>query len=210
MTDKVNTSPDSDPSIQDELEQLAGIRSDDNDGMPIQQEEIEERNDLTRTAIDNGYLDSTSRSDLVEGSESFEDLVLDEMRDGETDNPYEASDEGLTYVPPLDPTPNFDDESIDNAARQDAIEQDLGAVVRDGSSAQFLPSDDDMIEQVRSALRQDSLASRYVDSISIAALNGVVTLRGVVDDMVDADMLVALAEDIDEVEEVIDMLELRD
>lgn len=209
MANDLNNQSEQDPTIDQELEQLAGARDPQNDGLPIQQEELEERNDLTRTAIDNGYLDSTQRSDLVEGSDSYEDLALDELRDGETDNPYEASDEGLTYIPPLDPTPNFEPDTITDATRQEVIEQDYAAVTRDGSSAQFLPSDADIAEQVRSALRQDSLASRYADVIEIDALNGVVTLRGMVEDMIDADMLITLAENIDSVEDVIDLLDLR-
>jgi osmotically-inducible protein OsmY len=62
---------------------------------------------------------------------------------------------------------------------------------------------------VREAIRADSSTSQYAGTITIAVRDGVVTLRGVVDDLVDSDNLLAVAEYVDDVDEVVDELRVR-
>ena len=62
---------------------------------------------------------------------------------------------------------------------------------------------------MREALRADSSTSQYAGEIAIIARGGVVTLRGVVADLVDSDNLLAVAEYVDGVDEVVDELRVR-
>jgi osmotically-inducible protein OsmY len=66
-----------------------------------------------------------------------------------------------------------------------------------------------MSARVREALRADSSTTQYADRIAINMRRGVVTLRGVVDDLMDSDNLLAVAEFVEGVEEVVDELEVR-
>jgi len=63
--------------------------------------------------------------------------------------------------------------------------------------------------RVREALRADSSTTQYAGKIAITARDGVVTLRGEVDDLVDSDNLLAVAEYVDGVDEVVDELRVR-
>ena len=78
------------------------------DAPPIDQDavigidEIEHERTPTRTELDAGY----SIPDLtLAGGEAavLDGLDVDELREGETDDPGVAAQEGLTYVPPIDP-----------------------------------------------------------------------------------------------------------
>jgi osmotically-inducible protein OsmY len=73
----------------------------------------------------------------------------------------------------------------------------------------FLPEDDEMSARVREALRADSSTTQFADRIAINTRRGVVTLRGVVDDLMDSDNLLAVAEFVEGVEEVVDELKVR-
>jgi len=58
-------------------------------------------------------------------------------------------------------------------------------------------------------LRADSSTTQYVGHIAIEVSGGTVTLRGHVDDLTDSDNLLAVAEYVDGVEEVVDELRVR-
>ena len=66
-----------------------------------------------------------------------------------------------------------------------------------------------MVARVREALRSDSLTSDYADRIAIATRDDRVVLRGVVDDIDDTDNLVAVAQRVSGVTEVIDALSVE-
>jgi heterodisulfide reductase subunit B len=72
-----------------------------------------------------------------------------------------------------------------------------------------LKNDDELRARVREALRADSSTSQYASKIAISVRDGVVTLRGIVDDLVDSDNLLAVAEYVEDVDEVVDELRVR-
>jgi len=73
----------------------------------------------------------------------------------------------------------------------------------------FLPDDDEVSARVREALRADSSTSQYADTIAIETRDGLAILRGLVDDLIDNDNLLAVASDVAGVTEVVDALRVR-
>ena len=73
----------------------------------------------------------------------------------------------------------------------------------------FLPEDDEITARVRDALRADSSTWFHADRIRVATRGGVVTLSGLVDDLIDSDNLVAVADYVAGVVEVVDNLRVR-
>jgi len=108
------------------------------------------------------------------------------LREGETDNPWIASDEGSVYVPPTDPpVPPIDDPE----ANEIDVESDLTARVRD-------------------AFEADASTSELADRIEIGTIGGLVVLRGVVDEIDDGDALVEVASGVKGVTDVRDETEV--
>ncbi len=140
--------------------------------------------------------------------ENLELLTELELRDGETDDPMEAAEEGYTYIPPIDPP------TVPGGPENAEIASGFGVSALDepydaDHHSSFLESDDEISARVRSALRADSATSPYANQIAIEARSGTVILRGRVDDLTDSDNLLAVAEYVEGVEEVVDELEVR-
>jgi hypothetical protein len=139
---------------------------------------------------------------------SVEWLNETELREGETDDPLEATEEGLTYVPPVDPpvVPGEDGEPEVAAGFGDSA---LAEPYDADHHGELLPSDDEVSDRVREAIRAESATSEYADAIEVDTAGGIVRLRGVVADLVDEENLVAAAERVSGVSEVIDDLEVE-
>ena len=78
-----------------------------------------------------------------------------ELRDGETDDANVASEEGLTYIPPVDP-PVVPDPDDPQGAR---IASGFGLSAEDepydlSHHSALLSSEDEMVERIREALRR--------------------------------------------------------
>jgi osmotically-inducible protein OsmY len=120
----------------------------------------------------------------------------------------EAVEEGFTYVPPIDPpvVPSGDDNAeIASGLGMSALDEPYDEDHHDS----FITADDEVGARVREALRADSSTTQYAGKIAITARDGVVTLRGEVADLVDSDNLLAVAEYVDGVDEVVDELRVR-
>jgi hypothetical protein len=99
----------------DDIANLAEIQALQGEEMPIDQDavlepdEMERRREPTRTELDRGA--NAQDLEVLEGEEATLDgLALDDLRTGETDDPVVATEEGLTYVPPVEHRYNTDDE----------------------------------------------------------------------------------------------------
>ena len=117
---------------------------------------------------------------------ALDSLDLEDLREGETDDPTAATEEGLSYVPPIDPPVRTD------ADQDDRLVIAAGIAV----SAESEPYDDDhrstdldaeseMNGRIREALRADaatsSLADQLIDRdtrIDVAVIRGAVRGRG--------------------------------
>jgi hypothetical protein len=196
-----------DPSLEAKVRQLAGDRPPEDQGTLFDADDVDDLGSLTRKDVDEANLIADDE-DRPEDTENLEMLTELELRDGETDDPMEAVEEGYTYIPPIDP-PTVPG-GLDNAE----IASGLGVSALDepydeDHHADLLPGDDEVSARVREALRADSATTNYAERIAIATRGGVVTLRGVVDDLTDSDNLLAVAEYVDGVEEVVDELRVR-
>jgi hypothetical protein len=196
-----------DPALEQKVRQLAGDRPRDEQGTPFDADEVDNLGELTRTDVDEGNLGADD-DDRPEDAETIELLTELELRDGETDDPMEAVEEGYTYVPPIDPPtiPGGDDNAeIASGLGVSALDEPYDA----DHHGSFLSDDDEVSARVREALRADSTTTQYADHVAIATRRGIVTLRGLVDDLTDSDNLLAVAEYVDGVEEVVDELRVR-
>ena len=216
MTDRSRERPRADdaplngPDVPTEQKgyQMAGQRAPDDQGAVFDATDLDDLGDLTRTDIDEGELIAED-DDRPEDTENIEMLTELELRAEETDDPMEAVEEGMTYVPPIDPPTvpggGYDGAEIASGLGVSALDE---AYDEDHHSG-FLESDDEISSRVREAFRADSSTTAYVNRIAIETRRGIVTLRGEVDDLVDGDNLLAVAEYVDGVDEVIDELRVR-
>ena len=198
------------PSIEDELRQLAGYRSADNQGEFPAADELDDLGQITSTDVYEGQLEAGTADDLPDdpAAENLEMLIELELRADETDDVMEAVEEGFTYVPPIDPPVvhgGADNAEIASGLGLSALDEEYD----DDHHGSFLSADDEVRARVREALRADSSTSQYASQIAITARDGVVTLRGMVDDLVDSDNLLAVAEYVANVDEVVDELRVR-
>jgi len=198
------------PSIEEQLRQLAGYRPADDQGEFPAADELDDLGQISSTDVYEGQLEAGSADDLPSDpdAENLEMLTELELRADETDDPMEAVEEGFIYVPPIDPpvVPGGNDNAeVASGLGVSALDEPYDEDHHDD----FMTADDEVRARVREALRADSSTSQYVGRIAIVARDGVVTLRGQVDDLVDSDNLLAVAEYVDGVDEVVDELRVR-
>ena len=193
------------------LDQLAGRNTDQT--AYIDPDEVERLEGITMTDVYEGETDPNQ--ELIEGgAEQFDLLVEEELRAGETDDVMEAVEEGLTYVPPIDPPiapdpDNLESVQVVNGFALSADERDSPPDIEQDDQDRFFERGDDMTAMVREALRADSATSHLADRLAIATINGVVIVRGIVDDLEDTDNIVAVISELPEVESVRDETTVR-
>ena len=209
MTDP-RTRPDDAPMTDDrsDVDEIAALQGEapfeDQDGA-LELDEIETERTPTQSELDSGAVTIPDREYARSGATALPDgavesldaleldaLEADGLRDGETDDPLVAIEEGLTYVPPSDPpTARSDDPGgIDVARSIDDLEES------------------DVNARVRAAIRGDAATSPFADRLEIAVLGSTAILRGTVDDLTDGDALVAVVETVEGIDEVRDETEV--
>ena len=194
----------------DKLLELEGERPVDEQVAWIDHTDTDDLGRITDTAILEGDLTARVGDQPDEPQvENLELLVERELRAGETANPDEAAEEGMTWVPPSDPPVVPDD--VPGGA---SVAAGFGTTAEDepfdaDHHQESLPDEEEMVARVREALRADASTSRYADDIAIATRGGTVALRGVVDDISDTDDLLAVAQMVNGVDEVINELDVR-
>jgi hypothetical protein len=167
--------------LEDELRAIEGEEPPEDQDAVVEPTEIVDEHETTDTER---YLGEPERS--ASDVDSLDVLADRDLREGETDDPYLASQEGLTYVPPTDPPiPPIDDPE----AGELDVESDLTARVRD-------------------AFEADAATAGLADRIVIGTIGGVVVLRGVVDSVDDGDSLVEVASGVRGVTDVRDETEV--
>ena len=167
--------------LEEELRALEGEEMPEDQDAVLEPDEIVDKPEPTDTER---YL---GEPDKVDPDLDAADVLLERgLRDGETDNAWIASDEGLVYVPPTDPpVPPIDD--------PDANELDV---------------ESDLTARVRDAFEADAATAELADRIEIGTIGGVVVLRGVVDEIDDGDALAEVASGVSGVTEVRDETEV--
>jgi hypothetical protein len=175
------------------------------------QDEIDTLGELTDTDIYEGELEAGVHDDLPGApvEQNLESPAALELRSGETANPDVAAEEGLTWVPPMDPpvVPGEGPEGLQvasgfgSSALADPYDED--------HQSDLLSAEGELNDRVREALRADSTTSTLEDRIAIGTIGGRVVLRGVVSDIEDSDNVVAVAERVVGVIEAVDELEIE-
>ncbi|HEX9370884.1 MAG TPA: BON domain-containing protein [Roseiflexaceae bacterium] len=237
--DRMTVTPLNPPDvpIERKLRELAGDRPPEDQAAYIEIGDVDTLAALSPTAIDEGDLpagdedeppDEAARRELLaeigegEPPPGDEDVFLAhaerldllselELRAEETADPIEAVEEGFAYVPPIDPpvvpghSGSFANAEIASGLGISALDEPYD----EGHHGSFLPDDDEISARVREALRADSSTSAYAARIRIDTRAGVVTLRGLVDDLIDNDNLLAVAAYVRGVTDVVDQLRVR-
>jgi hypothetical protein len=216
MTDPRNRPDDrpdpSDTSLEDEIAALQGEEPlVDQDGA-LDIDDVEGARTPTLTELDGGAVTiaDPAYARTVDPAivASLDALQEDGLRDGETDDPLVAIEEGLVYIPPSDPptVPSDDPQGIDIAAGSGV----LGAtepIDDDHRSGEDL-DESEINARIREAIRDDAATSPYADRIEIAVLGATAILRGTVDDLDDGDTLAAVVERVAGIAEVRDETEV--
>ena len=186
---------------------LEGLQALEGEEMPADQDavldpdEIEGRRVPTQTEFDR--LDPDGR--LEADADEIEGLAggLDgELREGETDDPEVAAEEGLSWVPPIDPpvvaTTWSDDPVVAAGTGVSALDESYD------SPGELNTEEGDLNERIREALRADSATSRLADELVIAVVGATAIIRGVVDDDDDGDAIVSVVERVPGIDDVLD------
>lgn len=195
---------------QEQLNQLMGNRDADEQGTGVfAVEHVDGLAEFTDSHEYLGEVEATVSDGETDDLESLDLLTELELRDGETDDAYIASDEGMTYVPPIDP-PTVPSDSLEGSE----IASGFGVSALDepydiDHHSSFELGDDEMAARVHEALRADSATTQYADHIAVRVVDGVVTLRGRVADLDDSDNLAAVASYVEGVVEVVDELRVQ-
>jgi hypothetical protein len=196
--------PDSRAEVDPDVAELLGLRPTDADPVP-DADELDTLGEMTDTRIYQGDLEArplgVDQPDDAD-ADNLESLLSGELRDGETDDPNEAAEEGLVWVPPMDPPTS-------------GTEPDGDPIVAAGfgTTAQDEPFDadhhgeavtplDEIEDRVLEALRADASTTGLVDNLEIDAEAGIIRIAGSVPDVDDEDAVVAVASEVDGVREV--------
>jgi hypothetical protein len=215
MADNTNKNRDRLPRVAPEDEalerELEGRQPADAQEAFRSVDQVDDLGTLSTSDIYEGEIEAGVDDDLPSDQESLELLTELELRGDETDDAFEAVEEGETYIPPIDP-PTVP--SADGDYQNAEIAAGFGHSARESTygeddPASALPADDDFSQRVRDALRADSATTAYASRVRILTRGRTVILRGLVDDLDDSDNLVEVASAVNGVEEVIDELDVR-
>jgi hypothetical protein len=208
---RADTMPLNPPDVEpeDKRAQLEGNPDRDNQDPTITESDVDGLGRITDVEVYEGELEAGVNADLDTDPESLESLTTMELREGETNNPDVAAEEGESWVPPVDPPVVADrdaPEGVSVAAGfgSSAMDEPYDADHHDS----FLPADDEVSARVREALRADSRTSRLADQLGIETEAGTVTVRGTVDDLDDGDLIEEVATMVTGVSEVVDETEV--
>jgi hypothetical protein len=193
----------------EDVAQLAGIRDPVDQTAVTPSEEIDRLGTITDTRVLEGDLearpiggDQPDEPDV----DNLELLVEDELRDGETDDPGEAAEEGLTYVPPVDPPVSIGD-------------NDPQVLAGFGTTADDEPFDadhhgealyalDERTERVREALASHAETAGLVDRLSFDTIGSRIVIEGTVDDLDDEEQILGVISELDGITEVVNRIEI--
>ena len=213
MTDPrgVDTTPLNPPDRDDldTLRQLAGEEEPERQDGILETDQIEvDPGVVTDTELYEGELGPMDVVPAVTSVESLELLEDLDLRDDETGDPNIASEEGIPWVPPIDPPVVASDnpEGVEVAAGFAVSALDTPYDLDDHQDV--LGSEDEMSNRVREALRADSSTTGYAEVLEIDAEGATVTIRGVVEDLEDEDNIVAVASTVTGIKDVVDELEV--
>jgi hypothetical protein len=208
--DRPAAEPDSRAEVDPDIANLLGLRPADADAMP-DADELDDLGEISDTRLDEGELEARQpvgdQPDRLT-AESLESLTSSEARAGETDDPEEAAEEGLAWIPPTDPPVRPGPDG------QPEVAAGFGMTAADepfdlDHHGDLLDETDERTARVLEALRADAATSGIADQLDVEMDGGRVLIRGAVEDLEDEDAVTAVAESVPGVTEVVSRLEIR-
>ena len=128
-----------------------------------------------------------------------------EPRSGETDDPNEAAEEGLAYIPPVDPPVRAGEgwgpevaAGFGTTAQDEPFDAD--------HHGEALSARDEVTDRIIEALNADASTTGLMDRVVVDSDGGRVVVAGVVDDLDDEDAILAVASEVDGVIDVVSRL----
>jgi BON domain len=174
-------------------------------------EAVDQAEEITDTRVYEGDLEARPPevlqpdADEVTRLQFLEEL---ELREGETDDPNEAAEEGLTYIPPVDPpVVGLDADGDPRIAAGFATAADDEPFDLDHHTAS-VPVEDEFTARVREALLANAQTSGFADDLILESEGGVVRVAGRVPDLVDEEAILAVVSDVPGVVEVDNQVEV--
>jgi len=194
----------------EDVAELAGIRAADDQGAVASADELDRLGELTDTAVYEGELEArTPDSDQPDDPdvENIESLLELELRDGETSNPDEAAEEGLTWVPPTDPpvVPGDDGQPVVAAGFGTTADDEPFDADHHGAA---IAGEDERTERVREALVAHAATSGLVDRLRFDTIGSGIIVEGTVDDLVDEEAVLEVMSAVDGITEVVNRIEV--
>jgi hypothetical protein len=194
----------------EDVAELAAIRPAQEQDATVHDDAVDRLGEMTPTRVYQGDLearpvnvDQPDHPDVA----NLELLTQAELRDGETDDPNEAAEEGLAWLPPADPPVVPGDDGSPEVAAGFGSTADVEPFDQD-HHASALPADDERTERVLEALRAHAATTGLVDRLAVETVGSTVIVAGTVEDLVDEDEIVAVASSVDGVSEVDSRIEV--
>jgi len=206
--DRVGSLADDLP-IEDVIEVQGDVAPRDQDAV-LDPDELEHEREPSMTELDDG---GTAPDRLTAGGASalLDGLDLEDIRVGETDDPIAAIEEGMVYVPPIDPPVVADPEADDGITIAAGMGVSAESEPYDESHrSEDLTAEPELAARVRDALRADSATSRLADRLVVGTRGSIAVIRGVVDDVDDGDDIVEVVSRVSGISEVVDQTELAE
>jgi hypothetical protein len=205
------SSDDQDALPAEDVAQLAGIRADVDQAAFASTEEVDRLGTITDTRILEGELEARPPdSDQPDepDAENIESLVATELRDGETDDPGEAAEEGLTYVPPVDPPVVMGEGGMPEIAAGFGTTADDEPFDADHHDAAMY-TEDERTERVREALLSHAATSALVDRLSFETVGSRVVVAGTLEDLDDEDQVLEVISEVDGITDIVNRIEIE-
>jgi hypothetical protein len=194
----------------EDVAQLAGIRADVDQTGVASSDEVDRLGSITDTRILEGDLEARPPdSDQPDepDAENLELLVETELRDGETDDPGEAAEEGFAYVPPVDPPVILGAGGMPEVAAGFGTTADDEPFDADHHDAALFGADE-RTERVLEALRSHAATTGLVDRLSIDTDGSRVIVAGTLDDLDDEDEVLEVISEVDGVSDVVNRIDI--
>jgi hypothetical protein len=195
----------------EDVAQLAGIRDDVDQSPVVDGGDADRLGVMTDTGIYQGDLEARALGDDQPDhpdAENVETLLEDEMRAGETADPGEAAEEGLTWVPPIDPPVAAGDggqieiaAGFGSTADEEPFDSD--------HHASFELADDERTERIREALRAHAETAGLADRLDVETQGATAIVSGTVDDIVDQDAALGVVSGVDGVADVVSRIRVE-
>ena len=163
---------------------------------------------LSDTEVYQGDLEALG-GEAPSGGPEVDPLTETDLRADETDDPNVAAEEGIPWVPPIDPpTAGSDDQGDPLVAGGFSVDAAAEPYAQDHQD-DLIDDEDEVVARVREALEADARTSGLAESLEVQHAGRRVVLRGVVDDLEDEDEVVDVVEQVVDVDEVVSRLTIR-